>query len=66
MITSPTAVNAWVESSALPAGNFVAGPVGLGTPLAQSGWYRITIAQAASPGDTSATASIEIHTASTP
>ena len=65
LITSPTAVNVWIESSTNLAGSFVAGVISAGTPLAANAWFRMTLGQIAGTGDTSGSATIEIHTAAT-
>ncbi|MDQ1682708.1 MAG: hypothetical protein QOC60_1042 [Frankiaceae bacterium] len=65
VITSPTTVNVWTESSTNVAGSFLAGLVSAGTPLGKNGWAKFTIGQVAGIGDTSGSAVIDIHTAST-
>jgi len=66
VITSPTAIDLWIESSNNLAGAFAANVVSAGTPLAANAWWKGTITQIAGTGDTSGTATIEIHTAATP
>jgi hypothetical protein len=65
VITSPWAVNLWGDTSTNPAGFFAAGVTSLGTPLAKNAWARYTIGLISGIGDTSGTAVIDIHTAST-